>query len=304
MKAEFILNKHAVLLTFGTIALATMASCGGAPPTDELLSARRAYKQAERSQARELVPDQLLTAKQALDEAEQAHDDQPGSMEEKTRSYIAERKARLAVSLANIRASRENITSSNRAYTEALESDRVRTRSDLTKTKGKLNKSQEDLAKSHEDLERERKAREAAEKKAAQALASLEEIAKVKEESRGMVITLSGAVLFKSNKADLLPIATEQLTKVAEALKEQDETKTIVVEGHTDSRGSERANLKLSQDRADSVRAFLISQGINANRVVAIGKGKSQPIADNSSAEGRANNRRVEIVVSDKKQQR
>jgi outer membrane protein OmpA-like peptidoglycan-associated protein len=277
-----------------TLTVTLVPGCGGPPPTDELLSARRAYKQAERSKARELVPDQLLTAKQALDEAEQAHEKDAGSLGERTLAYVAERKAELAVALANIRAAREAVNDSNRAYTEALETDRSRTRKDLNQTRSKLNKSEE-------DLQHERKAREAAEKKAAQALSSLEEIAKIKEESRGWVITLSGAVLFKSNKADLLPIATDQLSKVAEALKEQDESKTIVVEGHTDSRGSDRANRVLSQERADAVRAFLITQGIDGNRILAVGKGESEPIADNNSAEGRANNRRVEIIVSDKK---
>jgi len=95
-----------------------------------------------------------------------------------------------------------------------------------------------------------------------------------------------------------LPIAERQLAKVAEALKEQDESKTIVVEGHTDSRGSDAANLRLSQERAETVLLFLVGQGVDSQRIRAVGKGERNPIASNRTAEGRANNRRVEIIVS------
>lgn len=136
------------------------------------------------------------------------------------------------------------------------------------------------------------------EKKYQAAIRSLEEIAKVKEESRGMVITLSGAVLFTSGKSDLLPIARDKLDKVAEVLQEQDPNKKFVVEGHTDSVGSEENNRRLSQDRADAVRSYLVSRGVPASQISAVGKGESSPVADNKTPDGRANNRRVEIVVN------
>jgi outer membrane protein OmpA-like peptidoglycan-associated protein len=71
-----------------------------------------------------------------------------------------------------------------------------------------------------------------------------------------------------------------------------------VVEGHTDSQGSESYNLTLSQNRADAVRAYLVSRGYNANRIEAHGIGKARPVSENGTAEGRANNRRVEIIVA------
>src|SRR5690606_11347460 len=141
------------------------------------------------------------------------------------------------------------------------------------------------------------RSRQEAEKRLAAAMKSLEEIARVKEEQRGLVITLDGAVLFTTGKSTLLPIAETKLAKVAEVLQEQDDSKKIVVEGHTDSVGTEQNNLKLSQARADTVRTFLVSRGIKPERISAVGKGESQPIADNKTPEGRANNRRVEIVV-------
>ncbi|RLB63923.1 MAG: hypothetical protein DRI90_05765 [Deltaproteobacteria bacterium] len=128
-------------------------------------------------------------------------------------------------------------------------------------------------------------------------MASLAEIAKVKEEKRGVVITMSGAVLFATGKHKLLPIATSKLADVAKALKDQG-FKKIVVEGHTDSRGAPAENEALSLRRAQEVRTTLIAEGIPASKIQAVGHGSRRPITENDTAEGRANNRRVEIVVT------
>jgi outer membrane protein OmpA-like peptidoglycan-associated protein len=112
-----------------------------------------------------------------------------------------------------------------------------------------------------------------------------------------MVITLSGSVLFASAKSDVLPDAYTKLADVAKALSEQDSDAKILVEGYTDSQGGASYNLELSQRRADSVRSFLVSHGIASDRVTAQGFGLTSPIADNGTPEGRADNRRVEIVV-------
>jgi outer membrane protein OmpA-like peptidoglycan-associated protein len=109
-------------------------------------------------------------------------------------------------------------------------------------------------------------------------VASLKEIARVKEESRGTVITLDGAVLFVTGKSELLPLAQQKLDQVANALKEMDEGKTVVVEGHTDSQGSDDTNLKLSQQRAESVRSHLVARGVPADRITAVGRGEQQQI--------------------------
>ena len=71
----------------------------------------------------------------------------------------------------------------------------------------------------------------------------------------------------------------------------------VQVDGHTDSVGSDEDNMRLSQGRADSVRSYLVTQGVPSARIKAVGRGESMPIADNKSPEGRANNRRVEIIV-------
>jgi outer membrane protein OmpA-like peptidoglycan-associated protein len=248
------------------------SSCASAPPSQELLSARAAYREASQSQAKELVPDQLLSARQALEQAEQEYKDDENTTRARTMAYVAQRRALIAMAGAGIMAAKKLLEDADREYRELLE-----------QTRGALTK--------------ERAARKDVEAKLTAAMKSLEEIGKVKEDSRGTVITLSGQVLFKTNAASLLPIAEQQLRKVAEALNETDESRKIVVAGHTDSRGSNVANRRLSLARAESVRAFLVSSGVAPDRISASGRGEDEPIADNRSAEGRANNRRVEIIV-------
>ncbi|HET9934485.1 MAG TPA: OmpA family protein, partial [Polyangiaceae bacterium] len=145
----------------------------------------------------------------------------------------------------------------------------------------------------------ERQARLAAEQRADAAVQSLRQIASVQEEQRGLVITLEGAVLFTTGKSELLPLAQQKLDQVADALKQSDSPK-IVVEGYTDSRGADDANLRLSQQRAESVRTYLVSRGVKSESISAVGKGEANPIASNETPEGRANNRRVEIIVQPK----
>jgi len=128
------------------------------------------------------------------------------------------------------------------------------------------------------------------------AAAALAELAAVKEEERGLVITLSGSVLFASNESTLLPAAQDRLNKVADALLVSKE-KHLIIEGFTDSQGSAESNISLSQRRADAVRSYLISRGYPSDLINTQGIGEERPVADNNSAEGRANNRRVEIVV-------
>ena len=115
-----------------------------------------------------------------------------------------------------------------------------------------------------------------------------------------MVITLNGSVLFTSAKWELLPAAQLKLNDVAKALTEQDPDSKMVVEGHTDSQGMAASNQELSQKRAQAVRDYLVSRGIAADRITAEGFGSTRGVAGNDTAEGRANNRRVEIVVKPK----
>ncbi|MEI6208158.1 MAG: OmpA family protein [Desulfuromonadales bacterium] len=134
------------------------------------------------------------------------------------------------------------------------------------------------------------------ENRAATALADLAALAALKEEERGLVLTLSGGVLFRSAESILLPSAQVKLDQVATALLAI-RARNLIVEGHTDSQGSDSYNQGLSQRRADAVRDYLVLRGYPADRIQARGRGEGSPIAANSSPEGRANNRRVEIVI-------
>ena len=124
-----------------------------------------------------------------------------------------------------------------------------------------------------------------------------QELQIVHNNTHGLVITLSGSVLFASNKSELLPAAQNRLNQVAEALMATKERR-LTIEGHTDSQGSVSHNQKLSRERAETVRTYIISRGYPGDLITAQGIGEDKPIADNTSAEGRANNRRVEIVVN------
>lgn len=108
-------------------------------------------------------------------------------------------------------------------------------------------------------------------------------------------VVLKG-VNFDFDKATLRPESYAVLDKAATTLKKQGKTK-VKVAGHTDSRGDEKYNLKLSQKRAETVRTYLIKKGVAANRLTAKGYGESRPVADNATKEGRFKNRRVELVV-------
>jgi outer membrane protein OmpA-like peptidoglycan-associated protein len=128
---------------------------------------------------------------------------------------------------------------------------------------------------------------------------TIAKIASVKDDERGMVITLLGEVLFKTGKSDLKPAAMAKLDQIAEALKAKEQP--IVVVGYTDDVGTRDHNLGLSLSRAQTVRDYLVTKGVPQDLVTSQGKGPDDPVADNTSVDGRAQNRRVEIVVQPKK---
>jgi OmpA-OmpF porin, OOP family len=111
------------------------------------------------------------------------------------------------------------------------------------------------------------------------------------------VIVLSQMVQFETGTATLRPESDPLLNEVARILKEHPELELVEVQGHTDERGSADLNRKLGQERGESVVAWLVARGIAADRLVAKGYGSDRPIADNTTDEGRAKNRRVELRV-------
>ena len=285
---------HIALVT----SFLSISACAATTPTPELVGARQAYDQARTDPNSKLVPDSVLTAKQALDKAESVHESSPQSDEDRSFSYVAQRRAELSIALgANAKAQQDEAATTAK-YSQLQDTLRTSAVQKLGVERGAVNQLGAQLAQTQTGLAQETDARKAAEARAARAMESLAKIAQVKEEARGMVITLSGQVLFVTGKAELLPAAQDQLAAVAKAMQDQGDIKPIVVEGYTDSVGSESNNMKLSQDRANAVRGFLVSKGLPSDKLTAVGKGKSNPVASNDTADGRANNRRVEIVVA------
>jgi len=118
-----------------------------------------------------------------------------------------------------------------------------------------------------------------------------------KQTERGMVLTL-GDVLFDTNKATLKPGADQKIDRLATFLQ-KNPNERLIIEGYTDSTGSEEYNEELSQRRAQAVANVLAGQGVPASRYQVVGKGQAFPVASNATPAGRQQNRRVEIVFSD-----
>jgi outer membrane protein OmpA-like peptidoglycan-associated protein len=271
------------------LGLLGVSACAATQPPRELFEARAAYDQARTGPASELALVDLHAARQRLDLAEAAFRDDPGAPQTRDLSYVALRQAQIADA---------------RGATMSAERDRERAESErqaalaqrLAQTQGALTRSQQAQVQTTQQLGQERVARMDAEHRAQAALASLRQVAAVREEQRGTVITLSGEVLFATGESTLLPIAQQRLEQVAQAIRDQG-MRHLVIEGHTDSRGSAEENQRLSLARANSVRNQLITRGLDGSMIETVGAGASRPVADNDTADGRANNRRVEIVV-------
>lgn len=270
------------LVTGGVLATALMACASG--PSKELADARTAYNEAEDSPAAEQNPRALERARYSLDRAEAAHNDDPGSAREKRLAEQAEYRAHLVSTRddASWRARHD------RAWREehpgaAARADEGVARDDARPVEAKPVAPM--------------RASKAADKKAAAALQNLGQVANVKEEPRGIVITLSGQVLFPSGERELTPVARHSLDQVAHALQEQPSTTTFQVEGYTDDSGSPKQNEQLAQERAKAVADHLVQAGIDSSRIQVVSHGEQSPVANNDTPEGRASNRRVEIVV-------
>jgi outer membrane protein OmpA-like peptidoglycan-associated protein len=152
-------------------------------------------------------------------------------------------------------------------------------------------KAREDAAKA--DAER---AKQAAEALRSQLLQQFNRILETKDTPRGLVITM-GDVLFDTGKYDLRPPTREMLSKLTGILVAHNGLR-LEVEGHTDATGSDETNQRLSEQRAGTVRDYLVKQGLDNGAITAKGFGETMPVADNTTAAGRQKNRRVELIVS------
>lgn len=268
---------------------AALVACSASTPRS-LVDARAAYQRAAQGPAAQLTPAQLHVAQTYLTLAEETFKDEGDSQNTRDRAYVAQRKAELA----EVQANTVKAESREAAARKQAEENRARQEAATQQT---LSQAQQEIAQQSAALAAERQRREDAERRAQQAISQLDKIASVKHEARGTVITLSGSVIFASGKSELLPTARHKLDQVADALKQSSPDSKFLVEGYTDSRGPLSLNEDLSKRRAASVRDYLVKRGVPEDRITSQGLGPSNPVADNNTPEGRADNRRVEIVV-------
>lgn len=194
-------------------------------------------------------------------------------------AYVAQRRIELAEQTIALRSSEAELEQSAAKRAEAQLSSREQ----------QLQSSQQQLKLSEEQLA----AREAQIRK-------LQDELKAKQTERGTLVTL-GDVLFDVDKSDLKSTGVRDVQKLASFLNENPE-RQLMVEGYTDSTGAASYNQQLSQRRAESVLRALTHAGVNAQRIQVVGYGQQYPVASNDTASGRAQNRRVEVTISNNDQ--
>jgi outer membrane protein OmpA-like peptidoglycan-associated protein len=249
----------------------TFAGCASTPTTNPALeNARAAVRSAEADpNVGKYAALDLQAAKNELQEAESAamkHDEADIAQP----AYLAAQTARLAQIKASAKADDARVAAGQ------TERDRIQ------------------LSARTAEVDSAKLARDQATQKAS-ALQSEVDALNAKPTDRGLVLTL-GDVLFDTGKAGLNPGASRNLDQLVQFLTEH-EDRRVEIDGYTDSVGTDSFNLDLSQRRADTVKAVLVSRGIDSSRIVSRGYGKEFEVASNSEASGRQLNRRVEIVI-------
>lgn len=290
---------------------------------DQLERARTAYMQAKSNRNVEaFAPLPFTDAAKAMQAAERAR----GVEEVEQLSYIAEKKSLIAISMAEgkmaenemEKLSREtaNIiaekrTQEARVAQKEAEHARLLAMSEAERAAKAKKEAEEARALAAAEAERAGRAKAEAEQarmaaraeaeRAARAKAAADQLTrelsdlKAKQTERGIVLTI-GDVLFATAKADLSSDALRSVDKLADFLQKYP-NRNVLIEGHTDSVGSDEYNLGLSQRRADSVKETLTSKGIGEERIATKGYGKKYPVASNETAAGKQQNRRVEVII-------
>jgi outer membrane protein OmpA-like peptidoglycan-associated protein len=283
-----------------------IAGCG--PSQEEMMAkdsleqARVVYRQAKAN------PNVTGTAQVPLIDAEkelQAAEKTTDYKEMALLAYMAKKKSQTAIVMAEGKVADRELEQlqkeSNAAILKKKEHE-IKSKEQEVKNKEReiQNKERESAEKGREleiaNIEIEKAKTEAEQAKAqnAQLMKELSEL-NGKLTDRGIVLTL-GDVLFSFGKADLSPAANVSIAKLAQFLVNHPD-RTLSIEGHTDSVGSDSYNDALSQRRAESVKMALVARGVGAERITTKGLGKRFPVASNSTAQGRQLNRRVEVVV-------
>jgi outer membrane protein OmpA-like peptidoglycan-associated protein len=246
----------------------------------------------------------IMNARQAVQTAEDAR---AISLRRQDEERLADERAAAAEREAKARAETEAETRARQqAESERETAERLRLEQIAAADKARTEAEARQRAL-NEEAERQRQAAAASEqarlkaeqeKEALRArlLQQLNTILETRDTERGLVVNMSD-VLFDSGKHTLRPLAREKLAKISGIVLAYPGLK-LQAEGHTDSVGSDAFNQKLSEKRAASVQDYLVNQSVPADAITSVGLGKNDPVADNKTAKGRQQNRRVELIVS------
>ena len=292
------------------IAVGLLAACASTAPLPALESARTAVNTAAGDPAvNQYAQLELKQATDALAKADRQWADDHDASETNHLAYLATQRAEIATNTARSRQLDANIKQAGgaadriRLEARTQEADQARMRADAQARNAQLAQQQALSAEQRAAQQQANATAAMAQASAAQdqvrALQAQLRDMEAQQTERGLLVTL-GDVLFAFNKADLTPQAAPRLDKLAGFLR-QFPDRRLLIEGYTDSVGSDGYNQELSQRRAQSVRDALVQRGVDTSRITARGYGKAHPVADNASPEGRAMNRRVEIVIADDK---
>ena len=288
------------------LPLAVLAGCVSAEKEQaakaQLGRAQAAYRQAQADpNVQKYAAPRLADAGKDVQAAEQAKD--VDDMQQF--GYLAEKKAQIASLNGSTRKAEEDAQQLTKETTAMVLQKRERELKAArleAEAKGReadqARAAAEARAREAEAKAREAdaavKAREAEQMRAAALTKELSEL-KGKQTDRGVVLTV-GDVLFATGKAEIASGSQRDIDRLADFLK-KNPNRNLLIEGYTDNTGSEDSNTKLSQQRADAVRDLLVARGIPPQRIATKGYGPKYPLVDNTSAAGRQQNRRVEIVV-------
>jgi outer membrane protein OmpA-like peptidoglycan-associated protein len=272
----------------------------------ELYEAMNAVQIAEAAGADKYASDTMATAKTALQNANGSDMNRHDRKETITYAREAVQSAEDAriITIRKIKAEDEAATQQAKvdaeqqaqqaqAVAEQQAAERAKAQAAAAEAEARAQQAQQAQQQAEQSAQQASQRAEQARERLRQ---QLNAVLQTTETARGLIVNMSD-VLFDFNKYSLKPEAREKLAKVSGILLAYPNLK-LQVEGYTDNIGSDDYNQKLSEERAGSVREYLVSQSVSDSNVTAKGFGKSDPVADNSTNDGRAQNRRVELVVS------
>jgi outer membrane protein OmpA-like peptidoglycan-associated protein len=289
-------------------AVLALAGCQSTPPVNnDLIAARDAVSKARSDPATaKSAAVELDRAGQALTRAEAAWANNRDNEETQHLAYLAKRRADIALAVGAQAQADERLQLAGAERERARLDARTREADVATQAarnaQANAQSAQANAQSAQADAQSAQMQAEAARRQAAQEAeraAALERDLKslqARNTQRGLVVTL-GDVLFASGSATLQPGAQRTVQQLAQVLQQYPERR-VLIEGFTDSQGSDQMNLQLSQRRADAFRQALLSSGIASQRIEVRAHGEANPVADNSTAAGRQQNRRVEVLFS------